>query len=150
MPPGRVPPNKIVLPVDGSNAIAASLRADGECCGRRSVQTLCAQTQVSLTKAGTDESPPNTTVSPRTASNAIDISDRADGAGLAGTEFHGTLGVTGFDAADDALSLPNVLNALTVNVYVVPFVKPVTSPVVAVELNVTRVRATCPAHAVTS
>src|SRR5262245_19378682 len=44
-------------------------------------------------------------------------------------------GVTGFEGSDDALSLPSALMAITVNVYVVPLVSPVTVWVVAVELN---------------
>jgi hypothetical protein len=50
----------------------------------------------------------------------------------------------------EALSLPLALIASTVNVYVVPLVRPVTVCVVAVELNRTGVWAVCPTHGVTT
>ena len=60
------------------------------------------------------------------------------------------MGVTGFDCVDDALSLPRLLMAATVNVYVVPFVRPVTISVVAVELNGTGDWAIWPTQGVTT
>jgi hypothetical protein len=60
------------------------------------------------------------------------------------------VGVTGLDMSDDALSSPRALMATTVNVYVVPFVSPVTTCVVAVELNTTGVCRTKPIHGVTT
>ena len=46
--------------------------------------------------------------------------------------------------------MPRLLIATTVNVYVVPFARPVTTSVVAVELNRTGVWATWPTHGVTT
>jgi hypothetical protein len=59
------------------------------------------------------------------------------------------LGVTGFDCADDALSLPSASTAATVNSYVLPLMRPITVCVVAVELNRMGAFATEPTHGVT-
>ena len=58
--------------------------------------------------------------------------------------------MTGFEADDEALSLPSTLMATTVNVYVAPLDSPVTAWVVAVELNRIGVWRTWPIHGVTT